>query len=86
MRQPRVRFTLGRMMIAVAVVGIECGFITMVARGISDEGTARAWLVSTILVSGFQFLFFLLIICVRLYIKTSHIIDVIMYKGPLKHK
>ena len=37
MRPPRVRFTLRRMMVTVAVVGIELGLITAVVRGMSPE-------------------------------------------------
>jgi hypothetical protein len=74
------------MMVAVAVVGIEFGLITAVANATGQEPTATDWLVSTAIVSGVNFLSLPLFILVHIYIKCSHIIDVITYKGPLTYK
>lgn len=86
MRLPQARFTVRRMMVAVAAVGIELGLITLGASGMGHQPTARDWLVSTAFVLGLQFLILLLIGVVAILIKSPQITDVLLYKGPLKYK
>ena len=74
------------MMVAIAVVGIEFGLIAALAIGIGPEPRARVWLVSTFVVTGLQLPVFLLIKIGSLYIKKSHILDVVTYRGPLRYK
>jgi hypothetical protein len=86
MRLPQARFTMRQMMATVAVVGIELGLITLGASGMGHQPTALDWLVSTAFVLGLQFLILLLVGAAAIYIKSSQIKDVLLYKGPVKRK